>query len=1023
MDTKLLVLLAALALAAPALAVTRVVDLGGGGDFMTIQPAIDASASGDVIVVHAGTYTGSGNTGLNFGGRNLTLQASSGADVTVIDAEQSARLFVFASGETAAARVEGFTLTHGLSGSVGGAVYIQDASPTFVDCYLVENSSDAHGGAVYVQGGEPSFDGCTFVGNTTQGRGGALWIDGAAFVTIDQATITGNTANLSGLSHNGGGLVVSGDSHLQLTRSILWGNRAGDFDDLYVLGTSSAAISCCDVDSGGIGGAGGVDYGAGVVVSDPHFCQPAYCRASPWGDGDYGLAANSPCLPTNNACGERIGAWPQSCGEVVVWTGGAGTTAWENPNNWSTHNLPGPGDNVQITTGDVVLASTAEIGILTQCSESDDSDLTLTITTGGHLLLASGVTDKEVHVATVTSDKTVIENGGEASTGTNNVPQLWHLLGEFDLNNGHVNGALTLDGSGAANSSGNSSLGHDTSVINRGHTPNKVAGAPGLNVVSGTLTVDGTLKNHGDISIAGGAALQLGGTLDNLADGAIALEGSITGNGSLSNRGAMTKTGATASDVVPGVTNLRDAGGAGTIVVSENVWRVGGAFSNSGLVGIADGATLRRTGTITNAADGIIQLAGNIGGGGLLTNQGLVQRSGAGTSTVTGTIANTADLDTGDRGRLLVPTGALNLTTLRSDGIVDVSAGAALTVTSELISGDDARLSGGGSVDVVTASFTNTGRVRPGASPGTLTVVGDYPSTPSTRLFVELGGTAPGTQYDRLVATGTATLGGAMHVALINGFVPSVGDTFTVLTAASVLATFDCVSGLPVAPGLRLVPSVLSDRVLLVATAGDDGDQAPLAVRDDVIVSDSLPSTLSPLANDSDPDGDGLTLVSVIVAATAGTARVSVDGETITYWPPAASTALDSLVYVVTDCAGAVDSATVVLHLANTTATPDPPEPLPDAAYKLYPNTPNPFNPFTSIRFDVARPGPMRVAIYDLRGRLVQTLTDGFHAAGTYATSWLGQDALGQSVASGVYVARLEAPGRVVATRKLTLVR
>ena len=90
--------------------------------------------------------------------------------------------------------------------------------------------------------------------------------------------------------------------------------------------------------------------------------------------------------------------------------------------------------------------------------------------------------------------------------------------------------------------------------------------------------------------------------------------------------------------------------------------------------------------------------------------------------------------------------------------------------------------------------------------------------------------------------------------------------------------------------------------------------------------------------------------------------------------------------------------------------------------YRLHANAPNPFNPVTRIRFDLPRPGPARVAVFDLRGRLVQVLADGYHDAGSFTADWFGRDAQGGAVAAGVYVVRLEAPGHLSA-RKMTLVR
>jgi hypothetical protein len=49
-------------------------------------------------------------------------------------------------------------------------------------------------------------------------------------------------------------------------------------------------------------------------------------------------------------------------------------------------------------------------------------------------------------------------------------------------------------------------------------------------------------------------------------------------------------------------------------------------------------------------------------------------------------------------------------------------------------------------------------------------------------LNIELGGTGPGADYDQLVVNGQATLGGTLNVVLLNGYVPSSGDQFRILT-------------------------------------------------------------------------------------------------------------------------------------------------------------------------------------------------------------------------------------------------
>ena len=64
----------------------------------------------------------------------------------------------------------------------------------------------------------------------------------------------------------------------------------------------------------------------------------------------------------------------------------------------------------------------------------------------------------------------------------------------------------------------------------------------------------------------------------------------------------------------------------------------------------------------------------------------------------------------------------------------------------------------------------------------------------------------------------------------------------------------------------------------------------------------------------------------------------------------------------------------------------------------------------------------MHLAIYDVAGRLVRSLVAGRVPAGYHATVWDGKDDRGHAVASGVYLYRLEAQGKVL-TRKLMALR
>ena len=91
----------------------------------------------------------------------------------------------------------------------------------------------------------------------------------------------------------------------------------------------------------------------------------------------------------------------------------------------------------------------------------------------------------------------------------------------------------------------------------------------------------------------------------------------------------------------------------------------------------------------------------------------------------------------------------------------------------------------------------------------------------------------------------------------------------------------------------------------------------------------------------------------------------------------------------------------------------------------LLPNYPNPFNPETWIPYQLSEPAEVTLRIYAVNGELVRTLALGHKSAGIYqsrtrAVYWNGKNAVGESVASGIYFYTLTA-GDFTATRKLLI--
>lgn len=97
-------------------------------------------------------------------------------------------------------------------------------------------------------------------------------------------------------------------------------------------------------------------------------------------------------------------------------------------------------------------------------------------------------------------------------------------------------------------------------------------------------------------------------------------------------------------------------------------------------------------------------------------------------------------------------------------------------------------------------------------------------------------------------------------------------------------------------------------------------------------------------------------------------------------------------------------------------------EPVAVEGFALHPNYPNPFNPATTITYDLEKSAPVTLTVYNLRGQRVRTLVQATQGAGSYAVQWDGRDDTGRPVSSGMYVYRLQA-GERVASRKMTLLQ
>jgi hypothetical protein len=146
-------------------------------------------------------------------------------------------------------------------------------------------------------------------------------------------------------------------------------------------------------------------------------------------------------------------------------------------------------------------------------------------------------------------------------------------------------------------------------------------------------------------------------------------------------------------------------------------------------------------------------------------------------------------------------------------------------------------LSGAGTVD---AHVVNSGgTMAPGNSPGFLDVTGNYSQSAAGTLALEMAGRNAGTpEFDRLRVTGTTTLNGTVNLTLLNGFQPSAGEEFRVISSALRSGAFTVhafpppggvsrrIDPLYDATGLSLITQIVPPLEFIAATTGADGSPA-----------------------------------------------------------------------------------------------------------------------------------------------------------------------------------------------------
>ncbi len=367
------------------------------------------------------------------------------------------------------------------------------------------------------------------------------------------------------------------------------------------------------------------------------------------------------------------------------------------------------------------------------------------------------------------------------------------------------------------------------------------------------LILQGTVNNAGTITLSGTACIALAEPTTLMGSGKIILGASncIYGSGnSFTNESTIEGAGSIGDSNEMPITNL------GTILANKSTPLLivpnASGFTNNGKLTVSAGSVL----TINSISGPFNNLVGGTLSGGTYAVTGMLQIGGAITT-------NTANITlTGPSAEILNTSAGTNalgsLTANSTKGVLSLQSGQALTTATSFINAGKTTVGAGSTLTVgggytqtagtttvdgtltaptglnlqkgtlegkgtLTAAVSSNGTLVVGdatTKAGVLTVTGSYSQQASGVLDVAIGGTTVGSQYSQMLVSNGVSLDGTLTIKLINSFVPTVGDTFTILTGSAVTGQFTKVNGSSINSGEHFEVSYTPTAVTLTVVSG-----------------------------------------------------------------------------------------------------------------------------------------------------------------------------------------------------------
>jgi uncharacterized repeat protein (TIGR01451 family) len=788
------------------------------GASLTIDPGktLSVSNDGDVTngggaasaIINNGTLIKNGGTG------NSTFEPAVNSTGTV---GVTTGVFAFAGGGTNSGSFNitapgNLSFPSGTQTMSGGS--INGTGTLSVHGATVTVGVPVNVGALLLSGGTLTLNASGSVAGTFAMTGGTL--GGSGTLTLNNGgTWTGGTMSGSGTTINPATKILNVPAPVTLNSRVL--QNAG------TLTIAGNVLGSGTIDNQGI-----LNSGANVTIAPPINNSGQVSTSDLLVLTGGGTHTGSFTVSTPGNLSFSSGTYSLGGGGSIA---GTGTLSFSGAT--ATVNVPITVGAMNVSAGSATLNANASADAFTMNGGTVGGTGTLTLNNGGTwsggTMSGSGTTinpaTKSFSIsAPVTLSGRTLQNGGTLNVSGATV------TGSGTIDN---TGAIT-DTTGATISAPVNNSGQVTTSAllslggNGAHSGTFTASGPAsvINFSGGTQTISGPFAGTGKFRFSGATAAVNGawsGMAIDVTGGSVAFNtngtmpalglsgGTITGSGALTVTGSSIWSGGT----IAGGGALTFDAGAIVAMPGTSATTLNRPLQNNGIINFAaassamliDNVPVTNSGTFDiQSTQGIMVTAGTPP----FVNGGTLKKSaGVGAVQFAAPLMNTGVVE--------IDAGTLNVsgTYAQSAGTTDVRPGATLQTAALSLNGGT--LVGNGTI---AGTVANHAVVAPGASPGTLTINGDYVQASNGTLNIQLGGTTPGTQYDRLAVSGTVTLNGTLNVTTAGGFVPAVGNAFQFLTygARANVSTFATTSGLDNDPATMLVPIYGVNDVQLITT-------------------------------------------------------------------------------------------------------------------------------------------------------------------------------------------------------------